>query len=180
MVRRSPDGDYRGWASYASSFGLVWGIDAWFKWQPAFLNGMPDYLSGSLEGQPPWVQGWINFWLHTLHIDPTFFAYLTAVTETAIAIGLIFGVFSNLVNLAGLLLSAGIWTTAEGFGGPYEPGSVDIGAAIIYVFVFVALFLTRAGLYYGLDRRLTPSLKGKLSWLASGPLDEARTDSVKP
>lgn len=140
-------------------------MDAWFKWQPGFLNGMPDYLSGTLEGPPPVVQGWINFWIHTVHVDPTFFAYLVAVGETAIALGLIVGVFSNLTNVAGLLLSIAIWTTAEGFGGPYTPGTVDIGAAIIYVLVFAALILTNAGLYYGLDRRLTPPSKRGASWL---------------
>jgi thiosulfate dehydrogenase [quinone] large subunit len=62
-----------------------------------------------------------------------------------------------------------IWSTAEGFGGPYAAGSTDIGAAIIYVLVFVALFLTNAGLIMGLDRRLTPAI-GSWGILASGPL----------
>jgi len=33
--------------------------------------------------------------------------------------------------------------------------------------VFAGLFLSSAGLYYGLDRRLTPKL-GRLGFLASG------------
>ena len=55
-------------------FGLVWAVDAWFKWQPAFINGLHDYLTEPLEGQPPAVQSWINFWMTTVHIDPTLFA----------------------------------------------------------------------------------------------------------
>jgi hypothetical protein len=55
------------------------------------------------------------------------------VGETAIALALIFGLFSNLTYVNGALLLVIIWTKAEGFGGPYTAGSTDIGAAIIYV-----------------------------------------------
>jgi hypothetical protein len=60
-----------------------------------------------------------------------------------------------------------IWTTAEGFGGPYQAGSTDIGAAIIDPLVFAGLFLSSAGLYYGVDRGFTEKL-GRLGFLASG------------
>lgn len=70
-------------------------------------------------------------------------------------------------------MSLVIWSTAEGFGGPYQAGSTDIGAAIIYVLVFACLVLGRAGLTLGLDRRLTPVL-GRFGFLASGPLGGSR------
>lgn len=89
------------------------------------------------------------------------------------ALALILGVFSNLTYVVGILLSIVIWTTAEGFGGPYVAGSTDIGAAIIYALVFVGLFLSSAGLHLGLDRRLTTIL-GRFSWLASGSLGGRR------
>ncbi len=149
------------------AFGLVWAIDAWFKWQPDFVHTFVNYLSGALEGQPAAVQAWIHFWINIVKVNPHFFAYLVAIGETAVAIGLIFGLLSNLTCIVGMLLEAVVWSTAEGFGGPYVAGSVDIGAAIIYVLVFAALFLTNAGLYYGVDRYLTPLL-GRLGFLASG------------
>jgi nitrite reductase (NO-forming) len=148
-------------------FGLIWAVDAWFKWQPDFIHNFESYLSGTLDGQPAAVQAWINFWIHVVNVNPHVFAYLVAIGETAVAIGLIFGLFSNLTNIVGILLSVVIWATAEGFGGPYTAGSTDIGAAIIYVLVFVGLFLANAGLYYGVDRYLTPWL-GRLGFLASG------------
>jgi thiosulfate dehydrogenase (quinone) large subunit len=89
------------------------------------------------------------------------------VGETAIAIALIVGAFTNLTALVGVLLSVVIWSTAEGFGGPYDAGSTDVGTAIIYPLVFVGLFLSSAGLYYGINRRLTPAL-GRFGYLASG------------
>ena len=148
-------------------FGIVWGIDAWFKWQPDFVNNFTTYLTGAQDGQPWPIHHWIGFWVNTVGIDPTFFAYAVAVGETAIAIALIVGAFTNLTTLVGVLLSVVIWTTAEGFGGPYHAGSTDVGAAIIYPLVFAGLFLSSAGLYYGIDRKLTPAL-GRFGYLASG------------
>lgn len=148
-------------------FGIVWTIDAWFKWQPDFIHNFENYLNGTLDGQPASVQAWITFWIRVVNVNPHVFAYLVAIGETAVALGLLFGVFSNLTNIAGALLSVVIWSTAEGFGGPYTPGSTDIGAAIIYVLVFAGLFLASAGLYYGVDRYLDPIL-GRWSFLASG------------
>jgi uncharacterized membrane protein YphA (DoxX/SURF4 family) len=155
-------------------FGLIWAVDAWFKWQPDFIHNFESYLSGTLDGQPAAVQAWINFWIRVVNVNPHVFAYLVAIGETAVAIGLIFGLFSNLTNISGLLLSVVIWATAEGFGGPYASGSTDIGSAIIYALVFVGLFLSSAGLYYGLDRFLDPIL-GRWSFLASGS-GKARAD----
>lgn len=150
-------------------FGCIWAIDAAFKWQPAFQTGFVSYLSGALDGQPELVKAWIGFWIDIVKVDPSVFASIVAASETALAIALILGVFSNLANLGGILLALVIWTTAEGFGGPYQAGSTDIGTAIIYLLVFVALFLAQSGLHLGVDRRLTPRL-GRFGWLASGPI----------
>ncbi|MEP6639871.1 MAG: DoxX family protein [Chloroflexota bacterium] len=151
------------------TFGLVWAMDAWFKWQPDFIDNFAAYLTGAQQDQPTWVQSWIGFWIDVVNVDLPVFAHLVAIGETAIAVALIFGVLTNLTSLAGIILAIVIWTTAEGFGGPYQSGSADIGSAIIYVLVFVGLVLSQAGLYLGLDRRLTPAL-GRFGFLASGPL----------
>jgi uncharacterized membrane protein YphA (DoxX/SURF4 family) len=160
------------WRSYSIAFlrvlfGVVWAIDAWFKFQPDFINNFTSYLTGSLDGQPGWVQSWIHFWINVIKVDPHVFAHIVAFGEAAIAVALIFGAFTNLTVVGGILLSMVIWTTAEGFGGPYVPGSTDIGAAIMYPLVFVGLFLAMAGMIFGLDRYLTPKL-GRWGWLASG------------
>src|ERR1700683_2428436 len=150
-------------------FGVIWGIDAWFKWQPSFINNFASYLTGSqqMAGQPAVVQHWIGFWVNTVNVDPRFFAYFVAVAETLLAIALIFGVMSNLSYIGGAMLAVVIWSTAESFGGPYVAGSTDVGASIIYVLVFAALFFACAGRFIGLDKRLGGKL-GRFSWLASG------------
>ena len=149
-------------------FGIVWAVDAHFKWRPSFIADFSSYLTGSLSGQPTLVQDWIKFWIEVVKVNPSFFAYIVAVGETGLAILLILGLFSNIAYLGGSLLCLVIWSTAEGLGGPYTAGSTDIGAAIIYIFVFALLFLTQAGLTLGLDRRLAPRL-GSWAFLASGP-----------
>ncbi|MDQ2785844.1 MAG: hypothetical protein M3Y58_12665 [Chloroflexota bacterium] len=167
----------RGLAVLRIGFGLVWAIDAYFKWQPAFHNNLDTYLSAGADGQPAVVKAWITFWVNTVGIQPHVVGIFLAVVETALALALIFGVFSNLAYLGGIFLSLAIWSTAEGFGGPYKPGTVDIGAAIIYVLVFVALFLGAAGLCLGVDRWLTPRL-GRWGWLASGMPGTAHSDGA--
>lgn len=149
-------------------FGLVWLADAWFKWQPDFINKFMDYITETLKDQSAVVQAWLSFWVNVMNVNPQAFAVAVAVGETAIALGLILGVLSNLTNIGGALLAIVIWSTAEGFGGPYQAGSTDVGAAIIYALVHAVLFLTRAGDSIGFDRWLTPKLKG---WgiLATGP-----------
>jgi nitrite reductase (NO-forming) len=48
-----------------------------------------------------------------------------------------------------------VWVTADGFGGPYSASSTDVGPAIIYSVVFLALLVVnaRSGTSpYSLDR----------------------------
>jgi uncharacterized membrane protein YphA (DoxX/SURF4 family) len=164
------DGAWRGNAIgiWRIVFGLVWAIDAAFKWQPAFQTGFVGYLTGALPGQPELVKDWIGFWINIIKVDPHVFALVVTWAETGLAVALILGVFSNIADLGGVMLAFVIWSTAEGFGGPYKAGSTDIGCSIIYVLMFAGLFLSQSGLHLGLDRRLTPLL-GRLGWLASGP-----------
>jgi thiosulfate dehydrogenase (quinone) large subunit len=149
-------------------FGLVYIVAAALKWQPQFQNTFVQQISGAGDGQPAPIQAWISFWTHIVSINPLLFARIEATTETAIAVFLIFGIFSNLTFIVGFFLSLGIWSTAEGFGGPYIPGqSTDIGTALPYAILFVVLLFLSAGRYYGVDQWLTAKL-GRMGFLASG------------
>jgi nitrite reductase (NO-forming) len=132
----------------------VWGIDAYFKWQPAFINNVTDYLTEGAQGQPALVQHWIGLWIHGVSVDPHVFAVVVALGETAIAFGLIFGLFTKGAHLGGMAMSLVIWSTAEGFGGPYMAGSTDIGAAIIYFMLHLTLWLGKSWRYYSIDSLL--------------------------
>lgn len=132
-------------------FGGVWLIDASFKWNPAFIANVTDYLSEGAQNQPALVQAWIHLWVSGVSVDPHLFALLVALSETAIAIGLLFGLFTRVAIIGGIALSLVIWSTAEGFGGPYTAGSTDIGTTIIYAIVFIALWLGRCWRHYSID-----------------------------
>lgn len=132
-------------------FGFIWLVDASFKWSPDFINHFTSYLTDGAQGQPALVQAWINLWVHGVSIDPHFFAIVVALAETAIAIGLLFGLFTKIALYGGMAMALVIWSTAEGLGGPYVAGSTDIGTAIIYFVVFVALLLGKCWRYYGVD-----------------------------
>ena len=160
-------------AALRVAFGLVWAVAAWLKWQPAFQNQFLNQISSAKDGQPPLIQEWLSFWIHLVSINPLLFARIEASLETALAVCLVLGVFSNLTYVGGFFLSLGIWSTAEGFGGPYVLGqSTDIGAAFPYAILFATLFCLSAGYYYGLDRWLTPRL-GRLSFVATSMTDQS-------
>jgi len=122
------------------AFGLVWAIDAYLKWRPAFITGYAGDVADGAKGQPSWLRPWFHFWRHVVNTDPHLFAYLTAAAETAIAVGLILGVGRRVVYLGGILWSIGIWTIPEGFGGSFLSGATDIGTAIMYALVFAVLY----------------------------------------
>ncbi len=142
-------------AFWRIGFGLIWLVDAWFKWQPAFISGFVSYLSGNVgPSQPQWVVAWIHFWIDVVRVDPRVFAYLVAIGETALAAALLLGLGVRLFAVFGGALSFVIWSTGEAFGGPYTTGATDVGAAIIYIGGFGLLALVQAGYAFGLDGAL--------------------------
>ena len=157
-------------AALRIAFGLVWAIAAWLKWQPAFIDSFMDKVSGAKDGQAPAVQAWLSFWTNMFSMNPHFFACLEASMETAIAVLLIFGILTNLTCVVGILLSLGIWSVGEGFGGPYKLGNTtDVGTALPYALFFGVLLASAAGHYYSVDQWLTPRL-GRFEFLASGTI----------
>jgi nitrite reductase (NO-forming) len=122
------------------SFGIVWLIDAYLKWQPAFINGYAANVADGAQGQPSWLRPWFRFWRHVVDTNPHLLAYATAATETLIAAGLILGFARRAVYLGGILWSVAIWTIPEGFGGSFVSGATDIGTAIMYALVFAVLY----------------------------------------
>ncbi len=117
-------GSWRGQAigMWRIVFGLVWAIDASFKWKPAFQKDFVSYLTGALDGQPALAKDWIGFWIDIVKVDPHVVALIVTGAETALAVALILGVFRNIADLGGVTLAFVIWSTAEGFGGPTRLG----------------------------------------------------------
>ena len=141
-ILRRP-GDRRvGWLRVA--FGLIWGLDAYLKWQPAFLNNFLAQATAAGNNQPHWLAPWFTFWRHIVQVAPNLMGYLVAATETTLAVALVLGVLPRLVLTAGFAYSVAIWSIPEGFGGIGVPGATDPGAGIIYAVVFAALLLLHA------------------------------------
>ena len=136
-------GDGRvGWLRVA--FGVIWGLDAYLKWQPAFLNNFLAQATAAGTNQPHWLAPWFTFWRDIVQTAPHLMGYLVAATETTLAVALMLGVLPRLVLTAGLAYSLAIWSIPEGFGGIGVPGATDPGAGIIYAVVFAALLLLHA------------------------------------
>jgi thiosulfate dehydrogenase [quinone] large subunit len=122
-------------------FGVVWLIDAWVEWQPAFLNHLLSYFTPVAQNQPPLLRTWINWWISIIGHAPHVFAIMIAAGETAVGLSLITGVLSQTAMYGGIVLMAMIWSVGEGFGGLASPGATDVGPALIYVFMLIALLV---------------------------------------
>lgn len=135
-------------------FGLLWAFDAWCKWQPGFLDQAGSLLASAQAGQPGWIVDWIGWFVGLAHVVGTRrFAILIALAETAIAAGLLLAprlpaAWIRLTLLGGLGYSLLVWTTAEGFGGPYGPGFTGnrgdvLGTTTVYALLFAFLLAAR-------------------------------------
>jgi nitrite reductase (NO-forming) len=125
-------------------FGIMWAIDAGLKWRGSFRHQYLGLLTDAEKANASWLHPWFNFWIDLQRPHINTFAYLVAVIETVIAAALILGFARKITYITGAVFSLLIWTTAEGFGGPYTAQSTDIGAAILYALVFVALLAISA------------------------------------
>jgi len=127
--------------------GLAWIANAGLKWFPAFGAGFLSILTAAAQGQPAFLKPWFGL-VNAIASDgrASFLAYGAAALETYLAIALLTGFARKVTYSVGAAYTALIWATAEGFGGPYVPGSsTDVGAAIIYTLLFLMLLIHDAG-----------------------------------
>jgi nitrite reductase (NO-forming) len=191
QISEAQDGPGSTWlivitSAVRAAFGVIWAVDAYLTWRSAFAAHFVGYLQNASHGQPAWLQPWFAFWLGLVTPGAGFFIFLTRSLETLIALGLLLGLARRWLYVVGGLFSLLIWSTAEGFGGPYAAGAANLGPALLYVLVFVALGVfdrtlgrTPYSLDYDLGRRwprwqsiaewAAPSLRERtpprLSWL---------------
>ena len=133
----------RSWMEAARvMFGFLWAWDAFFKLHPYFITHMTDFISGAEAGQPAWIVAYQQTWVAVItHTSPVFVGIMSALTEVALAWSLLTGKLLRLFLPIGFVFSLMIWSTAEGFGGPYGngrngmPGNM-FGNAVIYAIIF--------------------------------------------
>ena len=144
-------------------FGVVWAIDAFFKWQPAFVGMITQYVAKGAQQQPRWLSPWFRFWKNLFGTNPHLFAYAAASIETVLAICLILGVGRRLVYVAGIAWSLAIWSVPEGFGPVLVPGASDIGAAIMYALIFAALYSLESA-FHPRGWTLDSAIRRRIGW----------------
>src|SRR5712671_6058305 len=143
--------------------GLAWTANAALKWFPPFGAAFLPMLTGASQDQPGFLKPWFNL-VTAVASDgrAPVLALGSAVMETYLAAALLTGFARKTTYAVGAFYTALIWTTAEGFGGPYVPGiSTDVGAAIISSLLFLMLLINDAGVGFSrlsldsvLERRL--------------------------
>lgn len=126
-------------AALRVAFGIIWAVNAAFVWTASFATNYLGYLHNAADGQPAWSAFWFDFWIELVTPRAELFVWLTRLAETALALALLFGFARRSVYVLGALFSLLIWSTAEGFGGPYVVGAANMGVGISYVLIFAVL-----------------------------------------
>jgi len=147
--------------AFRIAFGVVWLIDGFFKWRPGFHAEFLSMVQRSGQGQPSWLHWFYTFTNNVITPHPHVWAYGVAALETLIGLALIFGFARKLTYIIAAITGVGIWAVAEGFGGPYNSGSTDIGAAVMYTVVALGLLAlnyeggtSRLSVDYYLEQRI--------------------------
>jgi uncharacterized membrane protein YphA (DoxX/SURF4 family) len=147
-------------------FGVLWAIDAVFKWLPGWIHGQT--LGHELDESKvpvPVLHQWVQMWHGAAATGPGAFAVAAAIVESLIAVALILGFLSNLTFIVTAVWSFGIWTSAEHLHMPFTTGMTDLGPSIGYIFAALALFFAGAGATWSVDAAIRPRL-GRLAALA--------------
>ena len=118
---------------------MAWLIDGAMKFIWLSPTDVVNLVQSAGQGQPAWLAPWYNFWGAFVSSNPSLMLYGVGLWELILGFTLVFGLLRKLSYLSGILLSLLIYSIDEGLGGPYGAGSTDIGAAIIYVLVYLAL-----------------------------------------
>lgn len=138
-------------------FGLFWGLDAGLKLIPGTVFYFQERMIAAGILQPPWLSGWFAFWLSQANAYGTLDVALVGTLEFFLAVALIAGLLRKMAYLGGIALSLFIWAIPEGFGGPYDPGTFDIGVGIVYAVGFLFLIgmdADRSSNRYTLDEKI--------------------------
>ena len=153
------------WTTGRVLFGLLWGFDAVLKWEPYFLTHFLDQLTPASQGQPAWIAAYIGLVVAIVTaVGPLAVAVVVALVETVFAVSLLTGRWMRVFVPLGFLYSLAVWTTAEGWGGPYTSAGTGIRGnvlgnvliyALIYLFLLVPL-LRRAPAWRPVGARARP------------------------
>jgi thiosulfate dehydrogenase [quinone] large subunit len=167
-------------ASLRILFGVIWAVDAAFKFEPAFYHGLLSFVMAKDAGEPGWLNPWFHAWYKIIAFDPMLLAVIIIIIETLIAVSLLFGIARRLNYALAIPFCFLIWGIGEAFGGPYVAGTTDINAGFIYVMVFLFLYVID-GLVppsWSLD----PIIEKHVSWWSrlANPPAIARLETPKP
>jgi nitrite reductase (NO-forming) len=160
------------------AFGVIWAVSAALTWTDGFAEHYVGYLHNAATGQPGWSAWWFRMWIALVTPHAGLFVWGTRIAETLLALALLLGFARKVTYIVGALLSLLIWSTAEGFGGPYSVGVNNIGAGISFVLIFAALIVInlRAGPSpYSLDYLIEsrwPRWRRFSEWNTRVPLQE--------
>ena len=122
--------------------GLIFISDSMLKLIPDSAYLIKENVLTGAYGTWSFVYPWVAFWANFTANNINFFVFFAIIVEFLIGLFLILGLFKKFLYIAGAVYSIAIWLTISQFGGPYIPGTLDIGATPFYFLLFLLLIFT--------------------------------------
>lgn len=119
--------------------GVIWAGDATLKFVPGAPPLVAYYLVWGQAQLQPSLAGWFSFWAGTVAANPAFWWYGAGAFEGLLAACLVLGLARRVVYLGGFAFSLGLWAVPEGFGGPYDLATIELGVGLASAVVFLLL-----------------------------------------
>jgi hypothetical protein len=98
------------------AISFVWSVGAWYQWQRALAGGFNGRVAGADTRWPHVVMPSAGLWMKIVATHTHLLAVGFALGETAVAVGLVVGVFAKSRCVAGGFLAAAILSTVVSFG----------------------------------------------------------------
>jgi nitrite reductase (NO-forming) len=128
-------------AGVRAALGIIVTIDAYLKWQPRLCCPLRRIFAERGQ-QPAWLaRAVVSIVAAPCHAGRRVLHHCHPADRNCTAVGLLLGVTRRLTDIGGALFSLLIWSTAEGFGGPYTSAATNLGPAFVHVLMFIAVAL---------------------------------------
>lgn len=123
------------------ALGIIWAVIAVETWRPTFAAHLQHYNEVVFQSLSSWLLPWFGTWVVAITPYPTLFLVLARICTTLIALALLLGFARKTTYIAGALLSIPLWTLMEGYTSSQAFGTINLGAAVTYILVFISLLL---------------------------------------
>lgn len=123
------------------AIGLLWAVLAAQTWTHSFVMHLHHYGEAAFQNLSGGLVPWFGTWVSLIAPAPDLFGGLARFFVTLIAVFLIIGFARKTTYIVGAIIALPLWTLMQGYSSAHTLGSINLGAALTYILIFISLIL---------------------------------------